>query len=70
MIQKVIAVGGRALSAIVQRVIGISIGDMLFENFSSPLNISLLHPFEEIRSLSLSVEQNGFNGFFDDVEGI
>ena len=52
------------------RVIGISIGDMVFENFSSPLNISLLQPFEDIRSLSLSVEQNGFDGFFDDVEGI
>ncbi|KAL0741112.1 hypothetical protein Bca4012_082625 [Brassica carinata] len=51
------------------RVIGISIGDMMFEDFSSPLNISLLHPFEEIRSLSLSVEQNGFDGFFDEVEG-
>ncbi|CAN6841717.1 unnamed protein product [Brassica oleracea] len=51
------------------RVIGISIGDMVFENFSSPLNISLLQPFEDIRSLSLSVEQNGFDGFFDDVEG-
>ncbi|KAJ0260276.1 Receptor like protein 21 [Hirschfeldia incana] len=51
------------------RVIRISIGDMMFEDFSSPLNISLLHPFEEIRSLSLSVEQNGFDGFFDDVEG-
>ncbi|CAN7136959.1 unnamed protein product [Brassica rapa subsp. narinosa] len=51
------------------RVIGISIGDMMFENFSSPLNISLLQPFEDIRRLSLSVEQNGFDGFFDDVEG-
>ncbi|CAN6832903.1 unnamed protein product [Brassica oleracea] len=51
------------------RVIGISIGDMVFENFSSPLNISLLQPFEDIRSLSLSVKQNGFDGFFDDVEG-
>ncbi|CDY35359.1 BnaA04g14880D [Brassica napus] len=42
---------------------------MMFENFSSPLNISLLQPFEDIRRLSLSVEQNGFDGFFDDVEG-
>ncbi|KAG7567722.1 Leucine-rich repeat [Arabidopsis thaliana x Arabidopsis arenosa] len=51
------------------RVIGLSVGDMYFKE-SSPLNLSLLHPFEEVRSLNLSTEgYNEFNGFFDDVEG-
>ncbi|EFH55114.1 leucine-rich repeat family protein [Arabidopsis lyrata subsp. lyrata] len=52
-----------------RRVIGLSVGDMYFKE-SSPLNLSLLHPFEEVRSLNLSTEgYNEFNGFFDDVEG-
>jgi len=52
------------------RVIELSVGDMYFKE-SSPLNLSLLHPFEEVRSLNLSTEgYNEFNGFFDDVEGI
>ena len=52
------------------RVIELSVGDMYFKE-SSPLNLSLLHPFEEVRSLNLSTEgYNEFNGLFDDVEGI
>lgn len=47
------------------RVIGLFFEDMYF--IESPLlNLSLLHPFEELRSLNLSL---GYNGFFDDIEG-
>ncbi|XP_023639378.1 probable LRR receptor-like serine/threonine-protein kinase At4g36180 isoform X1 [Capsella rubella] len=53
----------------IRRVIGLSVGNMYFKE-SSPLNLSLLHPFEEVRSLNLSTDgYNEFNGFFDDVEG-
>ncbi|CAN6832223.1 unnamed protein product [Brassica oleracea] len=52
------------------RVIGISIGEVNFKE-RTPLNLSLLHPFEEVKSLNLSGKghKNKFNGFFDDVEG-
>ncbi|XP_018438398.2 LOW QUALITY PROTEIN: receptor-like protein 56 [Raphanus sativus] len=50
------------------RVIGISISETNFKELST-LNLSLLHPFEEVRSLNLSGMLNQFNGFFDDVEG-
>lgn len=33
------------------------------------LNLSLLHPFEELRSLNLSGAEYQFGGLFDDVEG-
>ncbi|CAH8362310.1 unnamed protein product, partial [Eruca vesicaria subsp. sativa] len=35
--------------------------------YSSLLNLSLLHPFEDVRCLNLP--RNGFYGLFDDVEG-
>ncbi|KAL0731761.1 hypothetical protein Bca4012_027855 [Brassica carinata] len=41
--------------------------DGVFRNESSLLNLSLLHPFEDVRSLDLS--SSGFNGLFDNVEG-
>ncbi|XP_019093693.1 PREDICTED: LRR receptor-like serine/threonine-protein kinase GSO1 isoform X2 [Camelina sativa] len=58
------------------RVIGLSVGFMVFQEYSF-LNLSLLHPFEEVRSLDLSSGNqyseneffNQFNGFFDDVQG-
>ncbi|CAN6936859.1 unnamed protein product [Brassica oleracea] len=52
-----------------ERVIGISISETNFKEWS-PLNLSLLHPFEEVRSLNLSGILNQLNGLFDDVEGI
>ncbi|KAF3524763.1 hypothetical protein F2Q69_00051563 [Brassica cretica] len=33
------------------------------------LNLSLMHPFEELRSLNLSGAEYQFGGLFDDVEG-
>ncbi|CAH2065558.1 unnamed protein product [Thlaspi arvense] len=52
------------------RVIGISFGKPMFkERFL--LNLSLLHPFEEVRILNFSwhgLGGNQFSGFFDDVE--
>ncbi|XP_019084997.1 PREDICTED: LRR receptor-like serine/threonine-protein kinase GSO1 [Camelina sativa] len=48
------------------RVIGLSI-DWMFNGKSHLLNLSLLHPFEDIRSLDLSGSR--LNGLFDDVEG-
>ncbi|CAA7032895.1 unnamed protein product [Microthlaspi erraticum] len=52
------------------RVTGIAFG-RLYSGESSLLNLSLLHPFEEVRSLNMSGQKyvNLFNGFFDDVEG-
>ncbi|KAF2592275.1 hypothetical protein F2Q70_00044604 [Brassica cretica] len=50
------------------RVIGISISETNFKEWS-PLNLSLLHPFDEVRSLNLSGILNQLNGLFDDVEG-
>ncbi|CAL9238779.1 unnamed protein product [Arabidopsis halleri] len=48
-----------------RRLIKLSIGSLdLKENCL--LNISLLHPFEEVRSLALSA---GLNGFVDNIEG-
>ncbi|CAH8334646.1 unnamed protein product [Eruca vesicaria subsp. sativa] len=48
------------------RVIEISFGHM-YTKENSFLNLSLLHPFEEVRSLDLS--WSGFSGLFDAVEG-
>jgi len=48
------------------RVIRLSIG--WAHHRESSLNLSLLHPFEEIQILDLS--WSGFSGLFDDVEGI
>ncbi|KAJ0256436.1 Leucine-rich repeat-containing protein [Hirschfeldia incana] len=47
------------------RVIRLSIGWAHYRE--SSLNLSLLHPFEEIQILDLS--WSGFSGLFDDVEG-
>ncbi|CAH8360431.1 unnamed protein product [Eruca vesicaria subsp. sativa] len=57
-------------SRISSRVITLSIG-RLFPKESYPLNLSMLHPFEEIRNLSLSSDRynSQFNGFFDNIEG-
>ncbi|CAH2067203.1 unnamed protein product [Thlaspi arvense] len=41
--------------------------DGLFVKESSLLDLSLLHPFEEVRSLNLSMPE--LSGLFDDVEG-
>ncbi|KAF8097590.1 hypothetical protein N665_0285s0021 [Sinapis alba] len=49
-----------------RRVIGISVVEGIYGE-SSLLNLSLLHPFEEVRSLYLF--ESRFNGLFDDVEG-
>ncbi|KAL1188515.1 Receptor-like protein 56 [Cardamine amara subsp. amara] len=49
-----------------RRVMGLSLGKPLFLD-SSLLNLSLLHPFDDVRSLDLS--DSGFDGLFDDVEG-
>ncbi|XP_019082671.1 PREDICTED: polygalacturonase inhibitor-like [Camelina sativa] len=49
-----------------RRVIELSFG-RLFLKESSRLNLSLLHPFEEVRSLDLSFLS--FEGIYDDVEG-
>ncbi|CAH8359173.1 unnamed protein product [Eruca vesicaria subsp. sativa] len=49
-----------------KRVTEISFGELYLKE-NSLLNLSLLHPFEDVRSLNLS--WNGFNGLFDDVEG-
>ena len=48
------------------RVISLSIGFTFYG--TSFLNLSLLHPFEEVQILDLSASV--FSGFFDDVEGI
>ncbi|KAG7568096.1 Leucine-rich repeat [Arabidopsis thaliana x Arabidopsis arenosa] len=54
-----------------RRVIGLSVGQSFYHQ--PLLNLSLLHPFEELRSLNLStwtqVKYGSFNGFIDDVEG-
>ncbi|KAL0800993.1 hypothetical protein Bca101_056169 [Brassica carinata] len=47
------------------RVISLSIGWTFYGK--SSLNLSLLHPFEEVQILDLS--ESVFSGFFDDVEG-
>nr|VDD23038.1 unnamed protein product [Brassica oleracea] len=47
-----------------RRVTEIAFGYMNLKE-SSLLNLSLLHPFEEVRSLEIA----GFSGLFDDVEG-
>ncbi|CDY49131.1 BnaA02g16750D [Brassica napus] len=55
-----------------KRVTEISFGELKLKQ-SSLLNLSLLHPFEEVRTLNLSKSRfktnNQFAGFFDDVEG-
>lgn len=50
-----------------KRITEISIHQM-FVSENSLLNLSLLHPFEELRSLNLS--ECSLTGFFDDMEGI
>ncbi|CAA7055752.1 unnamed protein product [Microthlaspi erraticum] len=49
-----------------RRVTKLSLGKPFFLG-TSLLNLSLLHPFEEVQSLDLS--ESSFNGLFDDVEG-
>ncbi|WZZ33596.1 hypothetical protein YC2023_016997 [Brassica napus] len=49
-----------------RRVTEISVVEGIYGE-SSLLNLSLLHPFEEVRSLYLF--ESRFNGLFDDVEG-
>ena len=49
------------------RVTVISFG-LMYMKESSLLNLSLLHPFEDVRILDLG--WNRFNGLFDAVEGI
>ncbi|CAH8360851.1 unnamed protein product [Eruca vesicaria subsp. sativa] len=52
------------------RVINLSIGYISRLEENSLLNLSLLHPFEEIQSLDLSGDYgSGFSAMFDDVEG-
>ncbi|KAL0865803.1 hypothetical protein Bca101_044921 [Brassica carinata] len=55
-----------------KRVTTIAFGT-LFLKENSLLNLSLLHPFEDVRSLNLSAYnrryKSQFDGFFDDVEG-
>ncbi|KAL0878015.1 hypothetical protein Bca101_027721 [Brassica carinata] len=60
---------GLKCSGTSRRVTEIAFGGLdLKEN--TLLNLSLLHPFEEVRCLNLSGEAlNKFNGLFDDVEG-
>ncbi|KAG7586988.1 Leucine-rich repeat [Arabidopsis thaliana x Arabidopsis arenosa] len=48
------------------RVTRIAFGNLYLKE-STLLNLSLLHPFEEVQSLNLSV--SNINGLFDDVEG-
>ncbi|KFK41862.1 hypothetical protein AALP_AA2G180500 [Arabis alpina] len=48
------------------RVVKISFGGLYLKE-SPLLNLSLLHPFEDVQSLNLS--GYGFSGLFDDVEG-
>ncbi|KAF2592598.1 hypothetical protein F2Q70_00044513 [Brassica cretica] len=55
-----------------KRVTEIAFGTLSLKE-NSLLNLSLLHPFEDIRSLNLSRNNyyyNQFSGLFDDVEGI
>ncbi|KAF2592289.1 hypothetical protein F2Q70_00044602 [Brassica cretica] len=49
------------------RVIGIFISKTSFKE-RSPLNLYLLHPFEDVRILNFSGRSNQFSGLFDDVE--
>ncbi|KAF3581125.1 hypothetical protein DY000_02034377, partial [Brassica cretica] len=51
------------------RVIGLSVGSVYFREPNS-LNLSFLHPFDEVQSLNLSGESyvQSYSGFFDDVE--
>ncbi|CAA7036859.1 unnamed protein product [Microthlaspi erraticum] len=56
------------------RVIGLSVGRIYYKQQLTDrfLNLSLVHPFEEVRSLNLSPGNDynpfSFQGFFDDVE--
>ncbi|XP_033128101.1 receptor-like protein 15 isoform X2 [Brassica rapa] len=52
-----------------RRVLGLSLHELQF--IDSPLlNLSLLYPFEELKSLNLSVRwSSGFSGLVDDLEG-
>ncbi|XP_020890605.1 LRR receptor-like serine/threonine-protein kinase GSO2 [Arabidopsis lyrata subsp. lyrata] len=49
------------------RVTRIAFGNLYLKE-STLLNLSLLHPFEEVQSLNLS--GSNINGLFDDVEGV
>ncbi|CAA7059730.1 unnamed protein product [Microthlaspi erraticum] len=51
------------------RVTGIVLENLYFKQ-SSLLNLSLLHPFEEVRRLKISAQGVGLAGLFDDVEGM
>ncbi|KAJ4909337.1 receptor like protein 15 [Raphanus sativus] len=51
-----------------RRVTKIAFGTLDLKD-NSLLNLSLLHPFEDVRSLNLSGDSFGFSGLFDDVEG-
>ncbi|KAG2252940.1 hypothetical protein Bca52824_083076 [Brassica carinata] len=53
-----------------KRVTEIAFGTLNLKK-NSLLNLSLLHPFEDVRSLSLSPNDfhNQFSGLFDDIEG-
>ncbi|KAH0929791.1 hypothetical protein HID58_015518 [Brassica napus] len=53
------------------RVNGLSVGSVYFREPNSLLNLSFLHPFDEVQSLNLSGERyvQSYSGFFDDVEG-
>nr|VDD23035.1 unnamed protein product [Brassica oleracea] len=60
---------GLKCSGTSRRVTEIAFGGLKLKE-NSLLNLSLLHPFEDVRSLNLSGEAlNKFNGLFDDVEG-
>ncbi|KAL0825776.1 hypothetical protein Bca101_049453 [Brassica carinata] len=59
---------GLKCSGTSRRVTEIAFGGLKLKE-NSLLNLSLLHPFEDVRSLNLSGEAlNKFNGLFDDVE--
>ncbi|XP_020865750.1 putative receptor-like protein kinase At3g47110 [Arabidopsis lyrata subsp. lyrata] len=57
---------GVACNRVSGRVTEIAFGGLSLKD-NSLLNLSLLHPFEDVRSLNLSSSR--FSGLFDDVEG-
>ncbi|KAG7589408.1 Leucine-rich repeat [Arabidopsis suecica] len=50
-----------------RRVIGLTFMGDMFQPARSLLNLSLLHPFEELHSLDFGPQR--FGGFFDNIEG-
>lgn len=53
------------------RIIGLGISETMYlPETLFLLNLSVLHPLEELRSLNLSGGQTEFGGLFDNVEGI